>query len=82
MPVTTYAWTRDNTTNVTGLENGTGNISGSLINITNIFQVVTFTITPTSTAGCIGDTFTVTVTVNPTTTGSSSFLRNIQYVMM
>ena len=62
---TTYTWTRDNTTNVTGLENGTGDISGSLINITNIFQIVTFTITPISTEGCIGSTFTVTVIVNP-----------------
>jgi gliding motility-associated-like protein len=75
---TTYVWTRDNTTNVTGLENGTGNISGSLINVTNIFQVVTFSITPTSAAGCKGSTFTVTISVNPTPqVVPSTFLQTI-----
>src|SRR5664280_1649894 len=63
--VTTYAWTRDNTTNVTGLENGTGDISGSLKNVSGTDQTVTFTIIPTSGNGCAGDAITATVVVHP-----------------
>ena len=49
---TTYAWTRNNTVNVTGIAaSGTGNISGSLNNTTLVQQTVTFTITPTAN-GC------------------------------
>src|SRR5450756_1929544 len=64
MAGTTYAWTRDNTTNITGLSNtGTGNISGTPNNVTGTDQTVTYTITPTSSAGCVGNTFTATVIV-------------------
>ncbi len=63
---TTYAWTRDNTTDVTGLESGSGDISGSLVNITDTNQLVTFIITPTSLNGCQGNDFLVTITVEPT----------------
>ncbi len=63
---TTYAWTRDNTVNVTGIAaSGTSNpISGTLTNNTAVTQVVTFTITPTAN-GCAGPSATATVTVYP-----------------
>src|SRR5664279_4939446 len=70
--VTTYGWTRDNTTNVTGLETGTGNISGSLNNVSGVDQTVIFTITPTSAAGCVGNTFTATVIVRSEPVGVST----------
>ena len=42
---TTYNWTRDNTATVTGIAaSGTGDISGTLTNLTNIPITVTFTI--------------------------------------
>ena len=66
VPGTTFAWTRDNTVNVTGIPaNGTGaSISGTLTNNTFVPQTVTFTITSLSPDGCVGDPVTATVTVN------------------
>ena len=40
--VTTYGWTRDNTTNVTGFETGTGDITGSLNNVSGVHETVIF----------------------------------------
>ncbi len=61
---TTYAWTRNNTANVTGIAaSGTGNISGTLTNTTLVQQTVTFTITPTAN-GCVGTPITATVILN------------------
>jgi hypothetical protein len=63
---TTYSWTRDNTTDVSGIaSSGTGDISGTLTNTTNAPITVTFTITPTAN-GCYGTPITATVVVNPT----------------
>gem|GEM_PF-2491077 len=60
---TSYTWTRDNTTEVSGIGgNGSGNINGIFINNTNAPVTVTFTITP-SRSGCQGTPFTATVTV-------------------
>lgn len=61
-----YSWTRDNTTNLSGIPaSGTGtNITGNLTNNTTIQQTTTFTITASS-AGCGTNTTTVTVIVNP-----------------
>lgn len=62
---TTYAWSRDNTTNVTGIAaSGSGNISGTLTNNTAVPQTVTFTIIPGAN-GCNGPATTATVVVNP-----------------
>jgi hypothetical protein len=62
---TTYNWTRDNTVTVTGMASfGTGNISGSLVNVTAAPITVTFTITPIAN-GCPGAPITATVTVTP-----------------
>jgi hypothetical protein len=71
---TYFEWTRNNTTNVTFLVNGsnansgTGNITGTFVNNTSDVQIVTFTITPKTNSGgviCTGTPTTATVTVNP-----------------
>ena len=73
MTGTTYSWTRDNTTNVTGLANsGTGDISGTPNNVTGVDQTVTYTITPTGGNGCVGNTFTATVIVRSEPVGVST----------
>ena len=60
---TTYAWTRDNTTNITGIPaSGSGNVSGTLTNTTTSLQTTTFTIIPTAN-GCAGPATTATVSV-------------------
>lgn len=74
-----FAWTRNNTTNVTGLNSGnSGNISpGStftipsiLTNTTSTTQNVTFTITPSSN-GCTGSSITITIAVAPNVTSGT-----------
>lgn len=66
---TTYSWIAANNVDVTGesfVTPGTStSITDVLNNITNIDQVVVYTVTPTSNNGCVGDPFTVTVTVRP-----------------
>ncbi|MGB3076111.1 MAG: right-handed parallel beta-helix repeat-containing protein [Chitinophagales bacterium] len=60
---TTFNWTRNNTSNVTGIvSSGSGNISGILSNTTPTSQMVTFTVTP-STATCTGSSINATVNV-------------------
>jgi gliding motility-associated-like protein len=64
--VTTWNWTRDNNINVTGIPpDGIGNISGTLNNITDIYQDVRYTVIPASNNGCAGDPVIANVTVNP-----------------
>lgn len=64
-PGTTYSWTVSDNTSVSGDVTGNGSsISGTLSNLTNTTQTVVYTVTPT-TNGCVGPTFTVTVTVIP-----------------
>lgn len=62
-----YDWTRDNTTNVTGLSaSGTGNINAiALFNSTNNAETTIFTITATSEGLCVSDPITISVTVKP-----------------
>ncbi|MBK8608453.1 MAG: hypothetical protein IPL84_00430 [Chitinophagaceae bacterium] len=70
---TTYNWTRDNTVTVTGMAaSGSGNISGSLINVTAAPITVTFTITPTAN-GCPGAPITATITVTPQPAATISY---------
>ncbi len=73
---TVYNWTRDKTTEVTGIAaSGTGNISGTLTNTTNAPVVVKFTITPSFTnfgTTCTGAPITATVTVEGVATATSS----------
>ncbi|WP_163325912.1 PKD-like domain-containing protein, partial [Draconibacterium mangrovi] len=62
---TTFSWTRNNTTSVTGIAaSGSGDISGALTNTTALPVIVTFTITPEA-AGCPGNPIQARVTVNP-----------------
>ena len=70
---TTFSWTRDNTTNLTGIAaSGTGTpISGTLTNTTNTQQTTIFTIIATSPAGCSRST-TATIVVNPVPTISAT----------
>ncbi|MEI6585652.1 MAG: PKD-like domain-containing protein, partial [Sediminibacterium sp.] len=67
---TTYTWTVVDNPNVTGESTvtiGASSISQTLVNTSNTTQIVTYTVTPTSgdAGGCVGSTFTVTITVNP-----------------
>lgn len=66
---TTYSWSTPIVTGgITGGLSGNtaSDISGTLINTTNVAQTATYTITPLSPIGnCTGPDFIVTVTVNP-----------------
>ncbi len=63
---TTYAWTAVANPNVGGEGNGTGStITNVLNNITNVNQIVDYTVVATSGNGCVGDPFTVSVSVRP-----------------
>jgi gliding motility-associated-like protein len=63
---TTYTWSAPVVVGVNGLASGTAasNISGTLVNTTNVVKTVVYTVTPTS-GTCSGAAFTVTVTLNP-----------------
>ncbi len=69
VPGTSYSWSRNNISGITGIAaNGLGNISGTLVNTTNVPVAVTFSILPVFTnAGiiCTGDKISTTVVVNP-----------------
>ncbi len=70
---TTYSWAAPAVTGgITGGAPGTGanSISGTLANPTNTVQTATYTITPT-TGSYTGNTFSVTLTLNPVATVSS-----------
>jgi hypothetical protein len=65
VPGTSFGWTRDNVSTVTGIAaSGTGNINGTLTNTIFAPVTVTFTITPAAN-GCTGTPITATVLVNP-----------------
>src|SRR6266498_1435810 len=62
---TSFDWTRDNTSNVTGVDPGgstSGDINGTLTDTFSMMQDVTFTITPTAN-GCVGSPVTAVVHV-------------------
>lgn len=66
---TTYSWTRNNTTNITGLPSGGGTpIAGILTNNTGVQQTTTFTITAISEEGCPSVAGTAVVIVDPSPT--------------
>jgi hypothetical protein len=68
-PGTVYSWPEPIVTGgMTGGAASSGSstsITGTLTNLTNSFQTATYTVTPTS-GSCTGSTFTVTVSVDPT----------------
>uniref|UniRef100_UPI00404A0FDF PKD domain-containing protein n=1 Tax=Flavobacterium sp. TaxID=239 RepID=UPI00404A0FDF len=64
---TTYSWTIPVVTGgITGASagNNQNNIFGTLVNNTTIPQTATYNVTPKA-GNCIGDTFTLVVTINP-----------------
>ena len=66
---TTYTWTVASNTNVTGQSNQTvpqSTITQTLLNTTTTLQTVVYTVTPITPAGCVGPTFTITITITPT----------------
>ncbi len=67
---TTYSWLTPSTAGGTLTGGSTGSnsntISGTLVNLTNVIQTATYTVTPTSAQGCPGSSFTVSVPINPT----------------
>ena len=65
---TTSHWVPPTGTQFTGgaAGSGTEGITGTLVNLTNSSRTATYTVTPTSSLGCTGSTFTVVVTINPT----------------
>ena len=68
----TFSWSAAPNANVTGETTTTStatSITDNLTNLTNATQTVVYTVTPTSTLGCVGNPFTVTVTVTPEPTG-------------
>ncbi|MEQ1585104.1 MAG: PKD-like domain-containing protein, partial [Cyclobacteriaceae bacterium] len=71
----TFSWVAASNTNVTGESTAPqagGTINDVLNNVTNSDQIVVYTVTPTSTGpGCIGNPFTVSVTVRPEPVGGA-----------
>ena len=67
---TTYSWTISSNPNITGQsnQNGQTSIGQTLTNLTNTNQDLIYTVTPITSLGCDGPTFTVTVTVKPVST--------------
>ncbi len=65
----TFSWTAAYNGLTTAMPaSGTGVIAGTLTNATNTSRNAVFTVTPTSTAGCPGNPFTITVPINPVPT--------------
>lgn len=69
---TTYTWpaptvspTPGSLTGAVAQGAGVASIGQTLTNTTNVVQTATYTVTPTSGAGCAGSTFQVSVDVNP-----------------
>jgi gliding motility-associated-like protein len=73
----TYTWIAANNANTSGESTtlqSTGTLSNTITNTSAVAQVVTYTVTPTSTpTGCLGNTQTVNVTVNPPDNASFSY---------
>jgi len=66
--LTTYTWTVVDNINIQGEtpdNTGTATLDQTLINISNTPQPVVYTVTPISNFGCVGEAFTLTVTVDP-----------------
>ncbi len=67
-----FTWTAAYDGGLTGgVNNGTGTIIETLENLTGGALNAVYTVTPTSTAGCVGNSFTITVPVNPEPVGAN-----------
>jgi hypothetical protein len=71
---TSFTWTVQSTTNVSGASAGSGNLIGQALTATDGVNpgYVTYLILPTSGAGCNGTTYAVNVTVKPVPTVAAS----------
>ena len=68
----TFSWVAAENTNVTGestTPETTVVINDVITNLTDTDQDVVYTVTPTGSNGCVGDPFTVTITVKPEPVG-------------
>jgi len=67
--VSDFTWEITNTTGTVSGANigdtGTDEVTGTLVNTSDAIATAVYEVTPTSTSGCEGDPFTITVTVNP-----------------
>ncbi|WP_160143937.1 immunoglobulin domain-containing protein [Chryseolinea soli] len=74
VPGTSFTWTVQSATNVSGASAGSGNLIGQLLTATDGVNpgYVTYLILPTSGAGCNGATYAVNVTVKPVPTVAAS----------
>jgi hypothetical protein len=71
-PKTTFTWTRNNTSTVTGIAaSGSGNITGTLTNTTSSPITVTFSFIATNSC-CSSSATTATVVVNPNSSDSTT----------
>jgi PKD repeat protein len=71
----TFSWFATDNTSVTGesMSPQTGPIVTNILNnVTNLSQGVVYSITPTSAAGCVGNSFSITINVSPEPVGISS----------
>ncbi|WP_103863579.1 PKD-like domain-containing protein, partial [Aquimarina sp. I32.4] len=65
---TTYSWSAADNPNITGETTATStatSITDVLTNTSGSVQTVVYTIVPTSSANCVGDSYMYTVTINP-----------------
>lgn len=70
--VSTFTWTAVYDFGLSGgAANGTGNVTGTLQNLTGGVLNAVFTLTPASGGSCPGSTFTITVPVNPQPVGAN-----------
>jgi len=74
---TTYSWVVSTNANITGQSNlnAQSSIGQTLTNLSNINQILTYTVIPTSSLGCEGASFTVSVTIKP---GATIANKNLQ----
>ncbi|MBX2963465.1 MAG: gliding motility-associated C-terminal domain-containing protein [Cyclobacteriaceae bacterium] len=64
--ISTFTWSASYAAGITGgAGNGNGAVAETLINITSAQLSVVYTVTPTSSNGCAGSTFTITVPIDP-----------------
>ncbi|MCD4769889.1 MAG: T9SS type A sorting domain-containing protein, partial [Bacteroidales bacterium] len=72
--LSTFSWMTASNPNVTGESTApqtTGIINDNINNVSGVDQTVVYTVTPTGTNGCVGNPFTVTVTVKPEPVGEA-----------
>ncbi len=72
-----FTWSAAENSNVTGEDTtsqSSNTLNDQLTNTTNTDQTVVYTVIPTNGESCIGDAFTVTVTVNPEPTSDDMML--------